>query len=270
MELPVWRNNIRISSVILFIFILSCTGEADNLFSLAKEFWKRGEYTEAANTFQRFISCYPENHRLSEAYYNLGDIYYFYLEDNRAAIRYYRQVFKCDKNDEYIYDAQWKIARIYLEELKDYNQAIVEYKRFIEINHNELRDIEAQINIAESYTTLKYFSQAITEYEIILNDYPKNDYIDQIFYRLGNLYFLEERFNEAIKYYRKAIKKTAIKDIKLKSKYSLAESYHKMGELKTALSLYKQLYSTSDRYKSILKKKIEDIEKNFYVKNRKK
>ena len=270
MELHVLRNSIRISSLIIFIFLLSCTREADNLFSQAKEFWKRGEYTEAANTFQRFISCYPEDHRLSEAYYNLGDIYYFYLEDNRASIRYYRQVFKFDKKNEYICDAQWKVARIYFEDLRDYNQAIVEYKRFIEINNSELRDIEAQIHIAESYTTLKYFSQAITEYEIILNDYSENDYNDQIFFRLGNLYFLEDRFDESINYYRKAIEKTTIKDIKLKSKYSLAECYYKIGELKTALSIYKQLYTNSDRYKSILKKKIEDIEKNFYVKDKKK
>jgi len=244
--------------------LLSCiTREADKLFSQAKSQWKSGAYTESVNTFQRFISSYPENPHLSEVYYRLGDIYYLYLENNREAIRYYRHVFKYDKKNKYIYDAQWKIAGIYMEELQDYNNAIVEYKRFIEIN-NDARDIDAQMNIAECYTNLKFFSQAITEYELILKNFSDYQYTDRINFCLGNLYFLENKFDEAINYYLRVIEETSDQRTRIKSKFSLADCYYKKGELKEALDIYKYLYNENDKYKIILKKKIDDIKKNLY------
>lgn len=269
--LPVYLKKVKIIRLItiflIFIFI-ACAKGPNFLLSQAKELLNKKEYMKAANIFQQFVYSYPKDIKVSEAYFYLGDIYNLYKKNTEEAIRYYREVCKRGLGDkDYIFDAQWKIAELFMEDVQDYDQAIVEYRAFIDINDNDYRSQVAQIRIAECYNLLKYFSQATTEYELFLKNYSNSKFQSQIHFRLGNLYLQENSLNEAIIYYKKVIDETFDKNILLKSKYSLAECYYKKGSIKEALTIYNHLYNNNSWHKDILRKKIDYIEKNFYIVN---
>ena len=110
------------------------------------------------------------------------------------------------------------------------------------VNMNPPYDVEfnARINIAGVFDINSGNPKEITrELEKMLNDSKNKDYLDQIYFALGNISMKEGRESEALGYFRKsAIAKSQNQNQKGKSYLALATYYYKKPDYVKAGSFY--------------------------------
>ena len=113
-------------------------------------------------------------------------------------------------------------------------------------------DIEQKINAAAKITNPK---QAIRQYIILLEEAKKAKNVNDVFnceFQLGNLYYSEMRYSEAIKHWLSAYNKTDRLNKLNKQKApglqtNIGAYYMGVGYIKTAISYFLQARKTMDK-----------------------
>lgn len=119
---------------------------------------------------------------LADVYYNMGELQWNTdLDHPEKALAYYRMVLDVNP-DFYLKDyALYNVAYIGSEVNRDAHQQRLD--DWQELNPNSPRGDAQKIKESD-------FREAITNYQIILEDYPTSPLFDEAAYRLANLYFL--------------------------------------------------------------------------------
>jgi len=106
---------------------------------------------------------------------------------------------------------------------QDFEGAVKAFRRSIGLAPNSSNSVEAAKYMADAYLAMGDTEKAIQSYETALR---LNPYGDDVYIDLGNVYFAEERYDEAAKAYEKAVKLWATTD----SHFALGQAYMNAGE----------------------------------------
>ncbi|UJB68357.1 serine protease [Acaryochloris sp. 'Moss Beach'] len=164
----------------------------DDLFLLASNKSKKGDYQGAISDYDKAISLDP---KLSDAYVNRGNAYYS-LKQYSQAISDYDKAISLDPKDVV---ARGNRGRAYTD-LKQYSQAILDYDKAISLDP---QDAMAYKNRGDTYTALHQYSQAILDYDKSISLDP--NYITNAYYHRGIVYNILKQYPQAISDFNNAI-----------------------------------------------------------------
>ncbi|MCP4370211.1 MAG: tetratricopeptide repeat protein [Deltaproteobacteria bacterium] len=118
---------------------------------------------------------------------------------------------------------------------KDYKGAIKEFQRSIGLSPNSLYSTEATEYMANAHLQLNDVEKAIKTYKSAISLDPTND---KFHIKLGNLYYTQERYQEAQNEYQKAVglNPTA------QSQYSLGQAYLETGRYVDARAQFSKVH----------------------------
>jgi TolA-binding protein len=129
--------------------------QANEMYKQAMTYKDKGWGTEyidnqrrAELLFQKLLSDHPQSDKISDAAYQLGDVYESkaYREYDRAA-HYFERCFQWNSKTQF--DARLRAARLYERSIGERNHAIDIYRQVVNIETDPKRIEEAQKRIAE-------------------------------------------------------------------------------------------------------------------------
>jgi len=133
---------------------------------IARAYMNQGKWEESIKAFQALIAAHPQSPRVPATLYRIG--------------------------------------QIYQEQLKLPTRAIENYRKYIEDYPKGAKAKEARFLIAQTYAQQGDSSQAIKEYQLVLNRYPKDNKLSpSAQLAIGSLYEQEGKWDQALGEYGK-------------------------------------------------------------------
>jgi len=209
----------------------------DNIYRLAFTYYKTGNYKNAINQFQKLTS--KEDSLSQNAHYHLADSYLKTRQKEFAANEFY-SAYMLPFNSQIKEDALFNYAKLSMEsKYNPYNKAIPLLEQYINDYPNSSRSDEAYGYIFELVLTTKNYKQALMWFDKIktktsaqLKEYQKIS-----FYR-GIELFNQNKFNEAIKYFKKSNSIGKIKSVSSKALFWIADAYYHQKKYSEAIKYF--------------------------------
>ena len=172
-------------------------------------------YEKSIIVREKIIQQLPFSELTPRAYYFAGVLYSHYLEQYEKGIEYFQKVVDNWPDYQFAWNAQFFIG-LYYEILR---------------NSGAISELEANPKIEEAY-------QAVVE------KYPYSEPAGHVALKLGWMYFKEEQWHQAIKYFEFFIDK--FPDQLGTVVWPLGQSYEKTGQTETAIDFYRAFIELSD------------------------
>ena len=209
-------------------------------YNIAYIYFLTNNYTQAINEFQSVIKKYPNTNWAARAQYNIGDAYYNAGEYNKA-IESYKDVLDTYPRSDYILDAvngieyaqlastgQDSSSAILQDFLKNnpqaatadmlrfrqavgklqsgnYTGAIESLKQYLRVTNNDDMIPEAYFNLADAYQQSGNIEEAITNYQIIIENYAQSDQAATSLAILGDIYLRQENYDQSLAMFEKLL-----------------------------------------------------------------
>ncbi len=206
------------ASCIIISYTLAIYGKPIDLWHDAMKLYKKGHYTSAVNTFQKFIDKNSFLPQVEQTFYYIAESY-FAMGQYSKAIRYYNIFKQRYKKSEYKRDIWYKLGICYYE-IGVFSKA----NKLLQAYHKKVHVIQPnQTQKARLYTTMghlakqdklfhasnQYFHRALSLWESLnkkSRSARKTKVINDIYYELSMLSLNVFKHNEiAYKYLQKAI-----------------------------------------------------------------
>lgn len=203
------------------------------LYALAKLFYKKGSYEEAARYYLLLINKYPLSSRREISYMEIFDCYYNlnkYQNAQRIAVRFFREYPKSLYYDDFHYNLGW----LYYKE-GNFEKALSEYQWIIDNSPDVELKINAYCRIGDILSEEGKIDQAIEAYNIVLKRYPDSLSAEYAQYRLGIELLEKGEWDSAILSLRAVLVNFPASRLADRVHYNLAVAYMKKGDYKNSL-----------------------------------
>ena len=167
------------------------------LYEQAQGLEQAGEMAKAIGTYRKLIKQYPASSVAPDAQYWIGHLleeqgdYYKAFKEYQKVIENYPSYKKFNE----ILEREYQIGNLYLsgEKMKLLGMAILPaVDKSIEIFETIVRTApyssiapRAQFNIGDAYRKIKHYSEAIPEYQKVIENYPESDLAVEARYQIG-------------------------------------------------------------------------------------
>ncbi len=273
----------------------------DSYYYLGLSYLQLGQYDEAINAFKEVLSLdsnYPEAIKI----HNYLGVAYYYKDNYEQAIPEFKAALQMDAHFK-LSNFNLKSVNMRLEHynigityffMKNYDEAIKEFSIAIEIDTNYFA---AHMMIGETYLKKGIYNEAIREFQRAMMINPTHRDIPKILNKMGTVYYLQEKYKEAVFSLRKALEldpenSEAIINLrhvfenfrpdlskydidKHKEKYisshlELANDYFLIGMYQDALREYQLVFEADSQNTEVYKKLKITYRKliNFYLENK--
>jgi len=195
--------------------------------------FEKNNFEKAKEYFEKVIEegkgdiYYDSKLKVGDCYFNLGEY--------ETAEKYYYQL---KENEKFFQWAKFQIARI--EKIKGNIEKSLEILN--EIDYKE--DKELKFNVlyekANNYIFLEKWDEAEKILNDIFNEFPQNDKIPEIYFKLGTLNFNKRNFDNAIVFFKKA-NSICENSIKEKSLFFLGYIYYIKKDFQQAFNYWDEL-----------------------------
>ena len=146
--------------------------------------WIKGRNHSAIEMFKSVLKKYPLGQLAEEALFRLGEIYHFSLNNSMQAISYFQEVMELNEKSLFALEAQKYIAEIMEFTFKDFDQAIIEYQNLINEFDQPQTNGDHQYRIASIYFKQQNYEQALAEFEVLLEKYPKGTWAEKAQFKI--------------------------------------------------------------------------------------
>lgn len=120
-----------------------------------------------------------------------------------------------------------------------YDLAIDQFQNLLRTYPHSKKAPYAHFRIAEACFKQKKYAEASSHYQILLDKYPaKIDLLDKALYRSGQIYFLNEEYEQALIYYERVIKECPQSSLAESALYWSAESLVNKGRYEEAAKIF--------------------------------
>lgn len=185
--------------LLLTLFISSCTERRQQKLVLeAEEKIGKAKYSEGVEILKRAIALNPESSSSAKALYKMGFTQESYLGDMEGALFNYNEFVRLSKDPVSIYEVLKRIAAIYYDQTQDYGKAILTYQKLLAQSPDSLEADLFQLRIALSYFQQNKFEQCRTELQLLVEKYPKSQYLARARYEIGNSYYMEGKYEISV------------------------------------------------------------------------
>ncbi len=207
------------------------------LFYLAESYFLRGEYTEALKNYNQIIT--QDELLKRQALY--GKAYaYFNLKDFPNSIYYFNEYVNRYKNDKLLNDAKLRLADSYFG-IKNFERASIIYKELFSKDRSMLNNDLAYYQYCQSLFKAGKSSEAINEFALLQQKFPRSKYADASQYVIGWIYFQQSNFRNAINNYFRLIKIYPNSQLIPTAYYSIGDSYFNLGDYDSSIVYYNKI-----------------------------
>jgi len=205
-----------------------------------------------AASLRAYLEKYPEHENVPEAFFSLAEAYSHRGQGDNAvkALEQFLKIEQYSNTDSYA-EARFLLGSIYSRQRK-FEEAIGAYNAYLQNHPTHSKWSQAQQSIIDTH--FNKANQAFTEKQYaaarelwleFLVKYPIDHRAAQIQFQIGQSYFLEEKWQQAIDAWQRMADKYAGSNDAAQARYRIAlVTEQKLEKLPEALEMYKQLSST--------------------------
>jgi len=239
------------------IAAISCgSKDAEQSLTRAVQAWDSGDYKLAAEEYERFLDQYPTGEKVSEARFQLANIYYFklrLLDQARSNYVAFLEEFPAHSN---AHLARERLAEV-LEEMGRSYEAIAEYENLNPQNDDQRRRI--RLRIADLYFAQRNYSQALTEYEKVIEKVPYDELSEQAYLREASIYHIERsQYQQALPVYEKLASMTGDNKVKIRAMYGLVDCYAGLYRFDEAMTTLRDIPGEAEQVE--VARRLADLE----------
>ncbi|MBN2091118.1 tetratricopeptide repeat protein, partial [candidate division KSB1 bacterium] len=233
----------------------------------------KGDWARSNDYFSEALKSKGETSTQMETFMMQGDNY-FDLHNFALALENYRKISTQASKSEAIYlESVYKIALTY-ESLADYKHAIEFYEKFqreyTPINR-QVADFHEQVylKIAQNYLSLGDGLSAISFFRQYLNLYPESKLIDQIDFKIAEIYERNlKNFEKAIQMYERFLEIFPQSPYIDDAQAGIGRCFEQKGDYQKALQVYQNFlvsYPGGNNYAGVEKQ--EQLLKDYFLKD---
>jgi len=253
----------------------------DAVFKLGECEQNKGQFETAVQYFQQYLFRYPNSARHADAYFYIGEAYY-YLEDYLTAVTYYAKAADLGYDKKLVYMSKVSMGWSYLKlekfdlakkyfddalELSTKNNlisddiylgraslfaqtgenklALEEYSRLLDEFPHSPRIPEARLGKANVEYVLKQFSQAIADYQWLIDTYAsdesRQDVLEKAYYGLAWTHLKAGDIDDSIKSFEQIMNTTTSKTVKISALTQIGDAYHDIEQYNKAIEVYDRI-----------------------------
>jgi TolA-binding protein len=248
-------------------FLLGCTEQRQiRLIESAEQKIQAGQYLEGSNLLKKAAALNPDSKSAIRAVYKLGLVLEIYLRDAEGALFNYQEFIRLSSDPMSVYEVLNRMGDIYFEQQVDAERAIATYKKLISLNSESLERDLFYLRVAQSYMLQNKFDLARSEYQELLERYPKSQFAPRARFEVGNAYYLEGKYEIAIEALKEVVRQHPQSEQAAEAQFLMGLTLEHQGKHQNALQLYEGLmghYSSPE----VLKLRIEELKKRILKKS---
>ena len=196
--------------LVIFLMSLTACGLSFQSFEYrrANTELENRNYPKALAAFQRLIKRYPGSSLAIEGSRRAARASLLEAKDYVAAVDFYRHLVLYSPDEKERIQSQKSLAGIYFEQLSNFEKAIEEYNKVTELSGKDIvtgKELSAKslAAIGECYLKMGDFEKAQIYFKQSVDAYAENEILA---YNVGEIYFSNQKIDEAIQYYELAVK----------------------------------------------------------------
>jgi len=222
----------------------ACNSSSLQLLEQAEARWREGNYEDAVRLNLLLYDRDSRGRYAAQALMNAGNIYYINLRQLNKAIDTYQKLLTELPGSRQEVKAREQLADIYANELGDLTQAIYEYDLVLASNELDNRP-EIQFRRANAYFKLNDFNRALKELQTIEAAGVSGHLADQVHLKIGTIYQIRKRFENAMDSFRKVTESPCI-ECRRRALLTLAEIYEAVYDFENAIETLHRLDGTGE------------------------
>jgi len=236
-------------------FAVACKRDATSTLERATAAWDAGNYTQAAEEYERFLEHYPTGEPSLSARFKLANIYYLNLHHYEQARAHYQEFLRQDSAHTDAALARERLAEV-LAELGRTYEAINEYETLNPADTSERRRI--RLKIADLYFDQKNFSQALTEYQKVTDATEYDDLAEQAYLRKASIYNTRGQYQLALDAYQKLAANSSDAQVQMRAQFGLVDCYAGLAQFDEAIKSLRAI--KDEREQSHIAQRIAELE----------
>lgn len=229
---------------LLFAFAVSCKRSTENTPQRAAEAWDSGDYKLAADEYEQYIERNPAGEQSLDARFKLANIYYFNLRRYEQARAHYAALLYQDSSNPNAQVARERLAEV-LGELGRSYEAISEYENLSPRDTTERRRI--RLRIADLYFDQKNYSQALTEYDKVIESADYDDLSEQAYLREASIYNSRSQYQLSLVAYQKLASESNDTEVQMRATYGLVDCYAGLYQFDEAIKILRSIKDERER-----------------------
>ena len=225
-------------------FASGCKRNTGQVLERAREAWDSGDYALAAEEYEAYIERNPTGEESLQARFQLANIYYLNLHRLDQARAHYAEFLKEDPNNASAHVARERLAEV-LGELGRSYDAIAEYENLNPRDATERRRV--RLRIADLYYDQRNYSQALTEYEKVIEGVDYDDMSEQAYMREASIYNSRSQYQLSLGAYQKLASESNNAEVQLRAAFGLADCYAGLYQFDEAIKTLREIADERER-----------------------
>jgi tetratricopeptide (TPR) repeat protein len=222
----------------------ACKRNTEQALEHAQEAWDAGDYLVAAEEYEGYLERNPTGEKSLQARFQLANIYYLNLHRLDQARSHYSEFLKEDPAHAEAHIARERLAEI-LGELGRSYDAIAEYENLNSRDATERRRI--RLRIADLYFDQKNYSQALTEYEKVIEGADYDELSEQAYMREVSIYNARNQYQLSLVVYQKLASNSNNAEAQLRATYGMADCYAGLFKFDEAINTLREIKDERER-----------------------
>jgi tetratricopeptide (TPR) repeat protein len=229
---------------VLVALLAGCSSSSRQLLDQAEASWRKGRYPEAIQANLDLYNREQHGKYAAGALLKIGNIYYLNLRQVKQAIEFYDKLTREFPDSQEALQARRQLAAIYVNEVIDLDQAIAQYDRLLEAEDLDDRP-EILLQRADAYFKKEEYDRALRELRSLEDSGISGDLADQVSLKIGDIYQIQKKFEEALEPFRKAAGASS-PECRRRAILNLAETYENLFEFDKAIEAIRMLDKTPE------------------------
>jgi tetratricopeptide (TPR) repeat protein len=230
--------------IALLLPATACRRDTERGLEHAREAWDSGDYRVAAEEYESYLERNPAGEKSLQARFQLANIYYLNLHRLDQAHAHYDEFLKEDPSNPEAHVARERLAEV-LGELGRSYDAIAEYESLNPRDATERRRI--RLRIADLYFDQKNYSQALNEYEKVIEGAGYDELSEQAYMREASIYNARGQYQLSLGVYQKLASLSNNEEAQLRATYGLADCYEGLFKFDEAIKTLREIKDETER-----------------------
>jgi tetratricopeptide (TPR) repeat protein len=241
---------------VLVVLLGGCGRNVEQSLTRAAEAWDAGDYKLAVEEYERYLYQYPTGDKAPDAHFQLANIYYFKLQRYDKARAHYSSALELKPGYSSAPLARERLAEVLGEMGRSY-EAIAEYENLNPHDSNERRRI--RLRIADLYFAQRNYSQALTEYEKVIEKVAYDELSEQAYLREASIFHIERgQYQQALPVYQQLASASTDPKVRVRAAYGLADCYAGLYQFDEAIKTLRGI--KDDREQPDVARRVVDLE----------
>jgi len=211
--------------------------------------YNRARYEEAIEYFKDYVQRFPPSNRHDQAYFYIAESHY-YLEDFRLAAMDYEKSASLSQDPKLGVISRVGLGWSYLK-LGDFERSRKCFEEALTFAQSKgVESDEIYLGQASLFTETKEEEKALQAYEHLIQQFPQSGRLADAYLGQANTLYSLKHYGKAIEAYRSVIEKFSknpeAQQIVEKSRFGLAWTYLKAGQMDLSIKSFQEIMDQTD------------------------